>query len=313
VYKHNRSFVVRDLEMLKKHYKVKSYYFSFKTFFHLLSLIYKSDIVFIWFVSYHAFFSTFFAKLLLKKIVVVTGGYDVAGEKEIKYGLMLNPIFKRLVKYVLLNSDKILAVSEFNKKEIERYLGMQNIEMIYNSIDNKKFYPQGKKQDIVATVGFITWDNVKRKGLDTFVKAAKYLPNVNFMVIGKSSDDSIDYLKSIASKNVIFTGFVSDNELLKYYQEIKVYCQLSFYESFGMTPAEAMLCECIPVVVNRGALPEVVGDTGFFVEYGDVRDTAEAIKKALISNNGKKAHDRVATMFSPEYREKKLVDVLESI
>ncbi|GAG16008.1 unnamed protein product, partial [marine sediment metagenome] len=124
VYKHNRSFVKRDLEMLKKHFKVKSYYFSYKTFFKLPWLIYNSDVVFIWFVSDHTLFSTFFAKLLSKKIVVVTGGYDVAGEEGINYGLMLNPILKKMVKYVLKRSDKILAVSEFNKREIEKYLGI---------------------------------------------------------------------------------------------------------------------------------------------------------------------------------------------
>jgi len=29
-----------------------------------------------------------------------------------------------------------------------------------------------------------------------------------------------------------------------------------------MALAEAMCCECVPVVTKKGALPEVVGDTG---------------------------------------------------
>ena len=70
-------------------------------------------------------------------------------------------------------------------------------------------------------------------------------------------------------RHIEFTGFVTDDELLGWYQRAKVYCQLSYYESFGMAAAEAMLCECVPVVTRKGALPEVVGETGFYVEYGE--------------------------------------------
>lgn len=315
LYKHNRSFVKRDLEMLKKHFTVIPCFFSWKKLFILPFLIIKADIIFIWFVSYYAFLATIFAKLFSKKVIVVTGGYDVAGEKEINYGLMLNPLLKKLVKFTLKNSHRILAVSKFNKKEIEKYLGIKNAEVLYNTIDHKKFTPLGKKEKIVITVGFISENNIKRKGLETFVKAAKYLPTVKFFLIGKPLDDSISYLRKISPKNVVFTGFVSDEELLRYYQRAKVYCQLSYYESFGMAPAEAMLCECIPVVTNRGALPEVVGDAGFYVPYGDEKATAETIKKALEAPEmlGKNARKRILKLFPYESREKKLVYIIREM
>ncbi|MHA1664403.1 MAG: hypothetical protein ACTSVW_01050 [Candidatus Njordarchaeales archaeon] len=50
-----------------------------------------------------------------------------------------------------------------------------------------------------------------------------------------------------------------------------------------------MSCCCVPVVTRRYALPEVVGDTGFYVPYYDPKSTAEAIKKALRSNKGMEA------------------------
>ncbi|GAF92264.1 unnamed protein product, partial [marine sediment metagenome] len=70
-------------------------------------------------------------------------------------------------------------------------------------------------------------------------------------------------------------------QLLSYYQKAKVYCQLSYYESFSVALAEAMSCGCIPVVTDRGALPEVVDNCGFIIPYGDVNKTVNAIKKAL--------------------------------
>ena len=314
VYRHHRTFVKRDLELLSKHFEVKPFFFTLRKIFSLLIHIYRSDLVFIWFASYHAFVTTLFTRLVRRPVIVVTGGYDVAGEKEIKYGLMLNRMtLKRMVNFVLKHADKILAVSEFNKKEIEKYLGITKAEVIYNSVDSEKFYPEGKKQDIVLTVGFISWENIKRKGFETFVKAAKYLPEVQFVLIGNASDDSINHLQSIASSNVKFTGYVSDEKLLAYYQSAKVYCQLSYYESYGMAPAEAMLCQCVPVVVNRGALPEVVGDTGFYAPYGDEKETAEAIKKALQSKSGKKARERIIKLFPSELREKKLREIVKDM
>jgi glycosyltransferase involved in cell wall biosynthesis len=86
----------------------------------------------------------------------------------------------------------------------------------------------------VITVGGINRDTVKRKGMECFVKCARYLPHVHFVVIGGWLDSSIENLKAIAPQNVEFTGFVSDDELMDWYQKAKVYCQLSLYESFGM-------------------------------------------------------------------------------
>lgn len=319
VFKHHRSFITRDFEMLSKHFPVESFYFNWKQLVKLPSKVWRSDVVFVWFVSYHAFITMLFARLFSKKVIVVTGGYDVAGEEEIGYGLMRNRFFRWMVGFVLHRAEKILAVSNFNKGEIKRYFDLdEHVEMIYNSVSADDFYPDDsiEKEPLVLTVGFIKQETVKRKGLDTFVQAAGLVSDARFVVVGNAEDDgSLAHLKSVASDNVKFAGFVSDKDLLQLYQRAKVYCQLSFYESFGMTPAEAMLCECVPVVTSRGALPEVAGDTGFFARYGDVADTANTIKKALDSDDeqGMNARKRVRELFSAENREKRLVEIVRDV
>ena len=94
---------------------------------------------------------------------------------------------------------------------------------------------------------------------------------------------------------------------MNYYQKAKVYCQLSAHESFGVALAEAMFRCCVPVVTRRYALPEVVDDTGFYVPYNNPKATAEAIRKALESDKGIKARERVKKYFSLRARERKLV------
>jgi glycosyltransferase involved in cell wall biosynthesis len=77
-----------------------------------------------------------------------------------------------------------------------------------------------------------------------------------------------------------------------------------------MALAESMCCECVPVVINNAALPEVVGDTGFYVPYGDPKATAEAIKEALKSGKGRAARERIKNMFPIAKREKRLIEII---
>lgn len=319
----NSSFINNDLELLRKHFHVrlvdfvigvKRPYQSSKTIFSMINGILWADVMFTWFANSQALWAVRLSKIFGKKSIVVIGGVEVASEREIEYGSMLDRKSARMVKYILKNSNKVLAVSEFNKNEILKYTTPDSVEFIYNGIDCDKFKSsKNEKDDIVITVGAVSYEVIKRKGFETFIKSAQYLPNVKFVLIGKHIDNSIKYLKSIAPKNVEFTGFISDEELIKYYQRAKVYCQLSYYESFGVAPAEAMCCECVPVVTNKAALPEIIGDTGFYAPYGNPKATAEAIKKALNSQNGKPAKERIRKFFTLKRREKKLTALIAKI
>ena len=310
------SFIQRDLDLLKEHYDVKiGHHTGIVSIPKILKGVLWSDITFSWFADTHAFWAVLFSKIFKKKSIVVVGGFEVAKVPEINYGLMLSPKSARRVKFVLENADNVVAVSEFNKKEILKYTNHENIELVYNGIDCNKFKPaRSKKEDMVIIVVHTISDiTIKIKGLETFVKAAKYLSSIKFILIGEFRDTSIEHLKSIAPSNVEFLGFIPNKEIIKLYQKTKVYCQLSYRESFGMALAEAMACECVPVVTNNAALPEVVGNTGFYVPYGDPKATAEAIKEALNSDKGKDARERIKSMFPIEKRENELKEMINNI
>ena len=121
------------------------------------------------------------------------------------------------------------------------------------------------------------------------------------------------YPKPIASPNVKFTGFVPDEELIRYYQRAKVYCQLSRYEGLPNALCEAMCCECVPVGTNYCGIPTAIEDTGFYVPYKDPKATAKAIKEALKSDKGKDARGRIKKIFSVERREKELIQIIEEM
>ena len=121
-------------------------------------------------------------------------------------------------------------------------------------------------------------------------------------------------LKEINPK-LIFTGQLSHEKVIKFLLSAKVYCQLSFIESFGISVAESMVCRCIPVVTKKGGIPEIVGKNGFYVDYNDKKSTTNAIKKAIETKENffNNEIDNIRNLFSYEKREKELVKTIEEI
>jgi glycosyltransferase involved in cell wall biosynthesis len=249
-----------------------------------------------------------------KKTVVVAGGRDITAIPQIGYGDTLQKTGRFYVPFVLDKATKVLPYSKDAKKRVLGFLRSNaKVELIYLGVDVQKFHPSGIKQDKVITVATVTQTQLKRKGLETFVKSAAYLPSVEFVLIGESLDDSIRYLRSIAPKNVKFEGFLKERELIRSYQEAKVYVQVSAHEAFGVAVAEAMACGCIPVVTEKGSLPEVVGNTGVYVAYGDPAATAAGIEQALKSGETMAPRRRVERMFTTEKRRTALLTAINNL
>lgn len=321
VYSPLPTFVRNDLEILERHFNVKRMKITTFNFFKkggdplvflkVLRNVLWADVVYCWFAKPIALFPALFSFILRKKSVVVVGGFEVAYVPQMNYGLMLRRWSAITVKCVFRFVDKILAVSQFSRREILNYATHEKIQLLYNGIDCDRFRPHGKKHnDLVLMVGPIAKDEIKIHGLDTFIETAKRLPKVKFLAIGLS-EDAIDFFKS-KPPNVTLMGLIPHENLLAYYQKAKVYCQLSFRESFGVALAEAMCCECVPVVTkNGGAMLEVVGDTGFLARFNDPSNVAEMIRKAMKSDSGEEARERVREYFSIARRESALVNLVE--
>jgi len=317
------TFVKKDYEILKKHFRVDALKVPHKKFpsiewlKFLIEVVKKAkrcDIAFSWFAGLYSAFIVFIFKLFRKKSIVVVGGWDAAYVPEINYGAFTNIKEKIPAKYVLENADLLLPVSEFTKKEILEKVKPKKIKVVYNGVDVEEFKPARGKRNTIVTIGRVTKQGIKLKGLETFAETSLYFPDYDFVIIGETEDSAINRLKSINPK-LVFTGPISHESVRKWLQSAKVYCQLSYRESFGMGIAEAMSCGCIPVVTKSGAIPEVVDNTGFYVPYGDQKATAEAIKKALDAPEEmrKRARERIRNLFSLARRESEIVRLIGEI
>jgi glycosyltransferase involved in cell wall biosynthesis len=321
--KHFRPFMQQDLDLLKKKFDVRLVHVCFSishlkcTVAALLKLVAGvawADVVFCWFATRPAFPAIALSQLYNKKTVVAVGGADVTAIPKLGYGLALSKREHFFQMFVLNKATRILPDSkDAEKGALALVNDPAKVTLIYLGVDVERFHPSGTKKEKVLTVGEVWRRNLDRKGFKTFVKSARYLEDVEFVLVGEFMDDSINYLRSIGSKNVTFTGLLAASELIRQYQEAKVYVQVSAHEAFGLALAEAMACECVPVVTDRGALPEVVGDTGVYVPYGDPAATAQGIKQALSSEKEGTARQRIEEMFAIDKREEALLKTVRDL
>jgi len=319
IYREPSSWVLKDIAILEEKYSIKPINFTklgntAKSLLDILKSISDADLVYVWFAGDHSFFARIFSKIFSKPMILAVGGGDVTKIDFLGYGGLFSSPWRWYVTGSVKNSDLILCPSYFTCNEIISKIGRkENLIVLYHGFDPYKFQPSGIKENLVVTVANIDRITLFRKGLIYFVKAARYLPDAKFYLVGKAANNSIIYfLKSIAPRNVTFTGHLPEEELIKTLQRAKVYVQASLHEGFGCALAEAMLTECIPVVTKRGALPEVVGPYGFYVPYGDPKLLANAIRLAMESPDiGKKARDRIKTLFSLEKRKRNLLKIIE--
>ncbi|MBN2018288.1 MAG: glycosyltransferase [Candidatus Cloacimonetes bacterium] len=316
------AFVLRDIELLQQHFNVEVANFvgikktireTLKTIIVIWKKLQSCDLSFIWFADFRAMITIMFSKLLKKKTILVVGGYEVANEPQISYGGAFSPKLKSKISWIIRHADVVLSVSEASKNELIQNYGYTQSILVYNGVETEKFLVDSviPKENIAITVGAVTSSNLSRKGIETFVKAAAYLPGIPFYVIGKADEATLQYLKKIATENVIFTGYVIEEELIRFYQKARVYVQVSGHEGFGISLAEGMLCECIPVVTKKGALPELVGDNGYYVPFNAPEETAKAIQKALQSTKGTHVRNHILEHFSMQRRENALVNLIK--
>lgn len=317
------TFVKMDLDILKTKHEVRELKVEYgitnapNTVNEYIQGVKWADIILSWFGGHHALIPFVLAKQYNRPCLIVASGYDVANVPEINYGHMRPGIRRPIGKSVFQMASQILAVSDFTVNEIKKNVAhnLKNVIRLYHGLPYNPNEENHNKEKVVVTIGNVKQNNLKRKGLESFILSAHYLPDVQFILIGDWLDNSINNLKKIAPPNLNFTGFVKDAGDSDIVKSSKVYVQASYYESFGMSVAESMLHGCIPVVTNRGALSEVVGKTGFYVPFGDPEGLASGIQKALITDleDSIRARQRIIDKFPLENRSRQLLEIVAEV
>lgn len=257
------SFVQQDAGLLSGRFDTELVPIrGLSSLYQLYSSVRNADAMLVWFLGRHAISALALACVFRVPAISVIGGFEVAWEDDIQYGIRPHSLRERALRWMLRRSAAIITVSEFSRSlAVRRFPELvDRMVLIHNAVDTAKFtYTPGGQRSGVLCVAALTSGSIKVKNLDRFRTIAAAMPDTPFVLIGPALDSEARDFVSTLSSNVQWRGYLKGNDLVSAYQMASVYIQLSRHESFSLSLAEAMACGCVPVISSGGALPDVGG------------------------------------------------------
>lgn len=240
-----------------------------------------------------------------KRVVTIHDTYHLAYQHTLSLAQKLYS--NLLLRAAARVSDKVITVSEFSKKELQKYLNLKAtaVEVIHNGLD-KETYKQVDKVEAQRALKqslpglperkFILFvGNVKpHKNLSTLVKAFSGLidstdEKYTLVIVGKKDgfitgdQDLFKLLRANHTLNqrVFFTGQVSEKQLQFLYNSASLFVFPSMYEGFGLPPLEAMACGCPVITTETASMPEVCADAALYFPPSDAAALEQRMQEAL--------------------------------
>lgn len=206
---------------------------------------------------------------------------------------------KRWTPLSIKKAKHVLTISEFSKSEIMNLYQTpaEKITVVYPGFDRLIYHskiPKTKQRQVRKKYGisgkYLLYVGTlqPRKNLGKLIEAFAKLKNkqVKLVIGGKKGwlyDQIFEQTHELALENrVLFLGFVPNEDLPGLIKGSQAYVLPSLYEGFGMPPVEAQAVG-VPVVISRtSSLPEVVGESGIYIEDpNSVNSIKEALEKVL--------------------------------
>lgn len=193
--------------------------------------------------------------------------------------------FAKWMPFTYRFADHFIAVSEHTKKDAIKVLGIpaEKITVIreaaderYQVITDQKALQAVREKYKLGTAPFILHVGTlePRKNLPFLVRAfalAKKNHHIEakLVITGKKGwyyeglFQLVDELK--LHEDVLFTGYVEDEDIPALYNAAKIFAFPSLYEGFGLPPLEAMASGTPVISSNTSSMPEVIGDAGILL------------------------------------------------
>lgn len=189
------------------------------------------------------------------------------------------------------SARRVTVSSEFVKKELLDAVRIKEemIDVVPLAYDKDRFYPGDREQKgafmakyslkrpYILTVGnLFPYKNIDSL-VDAFLKIKGSIAH-SLVVVGRK-DLAGRRLRD--DERVLYTDYVSDEDLPKFYSYADLAVHPSLSEGFGIAPLEAMACGTPVICSDRASLPEVVADAGLLFDPADETALGELILKVL--------------------------------
>lgn len=186
----------------------------------------------------------------------------------------------------LKKAQHILTVSKFTQQDIIEHFDVDAAKMTvcYNGCRDG-FYPK-KSPDTEGGYFFYMGAVHPRKNVHRLIEAfdafkKETLSPLKLVIAGRFAWQTgavkEAYEAALYKPDIVFKGYVSDDEALALMQSAWGFVYVSTFEGFGIPLLEALNCDIPIITSNVSSMPEVVGEAAILVNPESVDD----IKKAL--------------------------------
>jgi glycosyltransferase involved in cell wall biosynthesis len=207
-------------------------------------------------------------------------------------------VFSILVSRVDRTSDAVVTVSQAAAQDLRRYykLSPTRIHVVPNGVSYPESVPAEKVQMALSRhavsapyflyVGALHPRKNIRRVIEAFKLVKERHSGLSLVIVGPPSWGAQDELQAVLGSTgdntgIIFTGFLSDEDLGALYQGAYGLVFPSLYEGFGLPVLEAMSYGTPVITSNVSSLPEVAGDAALLVDPMAVADIAEKMTMLL--------------------------------
>lgn len=204
---------------------------------------------------------------------------------------------------IVAQADKLICCSNNTIQDLCKYFPVdtKKISLVYQGVDNNIFYPLNPKE-LAAAKKLLERKGVKgpfilfvgtiepRKNLQNLLLALSELKlksnyKGKLVVVGMKGwmIEGLDQvIRNLSLQNdIIFPGYVTDEELRHFYNLTDLFIFPSFYEGFGFPIVEAFSCGAAVITSNISSCPEIAGDSAMLVNPYNPEDIANAMAKVL--------------------------------
>ena len=180
-------------------------------------------------------------------------------------------VYNFIINHNIHKYKHIFTVSNVMKENISNRYKVNNIDVIYNSAEHIINVKEKKTNIKLPDEYYFSLGSANpNKNFKSIIELAKKNPNEYFVISG-NKHKSFNDIECDSLSNVIFTGYLNDEEICYLYKNCKAFLFPSVYEGFGIPPLEALMCGCKNVICNDiPVLHELYDEYVTFVDFNKI-------------------------------------------
>lgn len=217
--------------------------------------------------------------------IIYLEGLNLSREGGTLYQRLGNIYRKWNVPKVVKKARKIVTVSNFEKKKIDKHFNFKGneAEVVYNGVgdhftkisDKKELENIREKYNLPKKFLFFLGNTDPKKNTKNVLKAysiyrEKTKNPFPLVMLDFGEDKLMSILGSINAKelreHIQLTGYIINSDLPAIYNLCEAFLYPSKRESFGIPILEAMACGAPVITSNTSSMPEVAGDAAYIVD-----------------------------------------------